>query len=94
MGAKSSVDPRDCGYWVAGTRVSLDSLVDAFREGHTAESPSQFFPVLTLEQVDDAMAYDLANREGVDASLRQQEAYVAQRVQRPSVDPIQGSSRS
>jgi uncharacterized protein (DUF433 family) len=53
MEAKSSVEPRDCGYVVVGTRVSLDSPVNAFWEGHTTESLCQFFPVLTLEQVDD-----------------------------------------
>jgi hypothetical protein len=33
---------------VAGTRVSLDSLLYAFREGHTAETMAQSFPALTL----------------------------------------------
>ena len=36
---------------MAGTRVSLDSVVYAFLGGHTAESIAQSFPVLTLEQV-------------------------------------------
>jgi hypothetical protein len=50
MDAKSYVEQRDGGYWVAGTRVSLDSLIYGFREGHTAESLAQSFPVPTLEQ--------------------------------------------
>jgi uncharacterized protein (DUF433 family) len=74
MGAKPYVEQRDGGYWVAGTRVSLDSLVYAFREGHTAESLAQSFPVLTLEQVYGALTYYLAHREVIDAYLRQQEA--------------------
>lgn len=74
MDAKSYVEYRDGGYWVADTRVSLDSLVYGFREGQTAESLSQSFPVLTLEQVYGAVAYYLANREDVDAYLQQQEA--------------------
>ena len=43
MGAKTYVEYRDVGYWVTGTRVSLDSLVYAFREGQTAESLAQSF---------------------------------------------------
>jgi uncharacterized protein (DUF433 family) len=81
MGVKSYVEQRDGGYWVAGTRVSLDSLVYAFGEGHTAETMAQSFPVLTLEQVYGAIAYYLANREVIDAYLRQQEADFAHLAQ-------------
>jgi len=44
MEAKSHGEQREGDYWVAGTRVSLDSLVYAFREGQTAESLAQSFP--------------------------------------------------
>jgi uncharacterized protein (DUF433 family) len=81
MGVKSYVEQRDGGYWVAGTRVSLDSLVYAFEEGHTAETLAQSFPVLTLEQVYGAIAYYLANREVIDAYLRQDEADFAHLAQ-------------
>ena len=74
MEAKTYVEHREGGYWVTGTRVSLDSLVYAFREGQTAESLAQSFPVLTLEQVYGAIAYYLANRDMIDAYLREQEA--------------------
>jgi hypothetical protein len=57
MEAKSFVEPRDCGYVVVGSRVSLDSPVNAFWEGYTAESLGWFLPVLTLEQVDDYWGY-------------------------------------
>ena len=45
------VEQRDVGYRVAGTRVSLDSIVYAFLAGQTAESIAQSFPILSLEQV-------------------------------------------
>jgi hypothetical protein len=44
--------------------------VYAFREGHTAESLAQSFPVLTLEQVYGAITYYLAHREVIDAYLQ------------------------
>jgi uncharacterized protein (DUF433 family) len=65
------VDQRDGGYWVAGTRVSLDSIVYAFLDGQTAESIAQSFPVLTLEQVYGAIAFYLANRSEIDSYLAQ-----------------------
>ena len=68
------VEQRNGGYYVAGTRVSLDSIVYAFLEGHTAESIQQSFPLLTLEQVYGAITYYLAHREDIDAYLQEQAA--------------------
>lgn len=58
-------------YRVAGTRISLDSLVYAYLNGQTAEAIAQAFSLLTLEQVYGALAYYLAHRETIDAYLRQ-----------------------
>jgi uncharacterized protein (DUF433 family) len=63
------VEQRDDGFWVAGTRVSLDSIVYAFLDGQTAEGVAQSFPVLTLEQVYGAIAFYLANRSEIDTYL-------------------------
>lgn len=64
------VEQRDGGYWVADTRVSLDSIVCAFHAGQTAESIAQMFPVLKLEQVYGAVAFYLAHRELIDEYLK------------------------
>ena len=45
------VEHQDGAYAVAGTRVSLDSIVYLFIEGQSAEAIAQAFPILTLEQV-------------------------------------------
>jgi len=60
---------RDKGYWITGTRVSLDSIVYAFLDGQTPESIAQSFPVLTLEQIYGAIAFYLANRTEIEAYL-------------------------
>jgi uncharacterized protein (DUF433 family) len=73
MAEQAYVGQREGVYWVAGTRVSLDSIVYAFLEGHTAESIQQSFPVLTLEQVYGAITYYLAHREAIEMYLRAQE---------------------
>jgi len=54
-------------YRIAGTRVSLDSLVFLFRDGMSAESMVESYPVLTLEQVHGALAFYLANQPEIDA---------------------------
>ncbi len=65
----------DGGYWVKGTRVSLDSVVYRFLEGLSPESiQADCFPALTLEQVYGAITYYLHNRAGVDAYLRAADA--------------------
>ena len=48
---KTYVEQRDGGYWVAGTRVSLDSLIYAFKRGASLETIRRSFPVLILEEV-------------------------------------------
>ena len=66
------VERRDDGYAVTGSRVSLDSIVYAFVSGESAESISQAFPVLTLEQVYGAITFYLAHRDEIDRYLEQQ----------------------
>jgi uncharacterized protein (DUF433 family) len=48
-------------YRVAGTRISLDSLVYLYREGISPEGMVESYPALTLEQVHGALAYYLAH---------------------------------
>src|SRR5271167_1820035 len=68
-------------YRVAGTRVSLDSLVYLYREGISAEGMVDSYPALTLEQVHGALAYYLANQAEVDAYLARAEAVAAREHQ-------------
>jgi uncharacterized protein (DUF433 family) len=87
--SKPYVEQRDGGYWVAGTRVSLDSIVYAFWAGQTAESIAQAFPVLTLEEVYGAIAFYLANQPAIDAYLEQAKAdFEAMRQASREADPM------
>ena len=72
--AKDYVEQRDGAYWVAGTRVSLDSVVYAFLEGLSPESIVDSFDTLTLEEVYGALAFYLGHRDEIDAYLKQSEA--------------------
>lgn len=72
---KQYVEKRDEGYWVANTRVSLDSIVLAFTDGLSPETiAAEAFPVLTLEQVYGAITYYLAHQEEFDAYLQHADA--------------------
>jgi uncharacterized protein (DUF433 family) len=71
---KQYVEQRDAGFWIAETRISLDSVVYAFLNGESPESMAQDFPLLSLEQVYGAIAFYLANQALVDTYLRESEA--------------------
>jgi len=74
------VEKRDDGYCISGTRVSLDSIVYAFRRGTSPETIKSSFPALTLEQVYGAITYYLSKQAEIDEYLRQsEEAYEAAR---------------
>ena len=68
--AKEYVEQRDSGYYLAGSRVSLDSIVYAFLRGESPEGIAESFPAVSLEQVFGAIAYYLDQREAVEAYLR------------------------
>jgi uncharacterized protein (DUF433 family) len=56
-------------YRIAGTRVSLDSLVYLYREGLSPESMVESYSSLTPEQVHGALAFYLANQSEIDEYL-------------------------
>jgi uncharacterized protein (DUF433 family) len=63
---RAYVETREGGYWIRGTRVSLDSVVVAFLQGLSAETiVTDCYPSLTLEQVYGAIAYYLAHRSSM-----------------------------
>ena len=70
--AKEYIEQRDGNYYVTGTRISLDSIVYAFRRGESPETICQNFELLRLEEVYGAIAYYLANQAGIDAYLDRQ----------------------
>ena len=67
------IEERDGTYWIRGERVSLDSIIYAFKEGLPAETIRDCFPVLTLEQVYGAITYYLAHRAEINEYLRKAE---------------------
>jgi uncharacterized protein (DUF433 family) len=68
------VEQRDGGYYIAGTRIALDSIVLAFKDGESPETILQSFPMAgPLVRVFGAIVFYLENREKVEAYLADQE---------------------
>jgi uncharacterized protein (DUF433 family) len=70
---KEYIEQRDGGYYIAGTRVSLDSSVYAFARGESPETICQNFEVLEREEVYRAIAYYLASQTTHDDYLNRQD---------------------
>lgn len=71
---KTYVESHDDGYWIRGTRISLDSVVYAFKRGASPESIKRSFPLLTLEEIYGAITFYLSHEQEIDAYLAQAEA--------------------
>ena len=77
---KGYVEERDGGYYVAGTRISLDSIVQCFNEGLSPEAILEEFESLTLAQVYGEIAFYLENQAAVDVyRMRQEQRFRAMR---------------
>ena len=73
--SKDYIEECSGGLYVAGTRVSLASVVLQFRQGVSPETILQDFPALrSLENVYGAIAYYLANQSRVDEYLKNLDA--------------------
>jgi len=67
------IDERNGGYYVAGSRVSLDSIVYSFERGASPDTIRNDFPVLKLSQIYGAIAFYLDHQEGVRSYLAAKE---------------------
>jgi uncharacterized protein (DUF433 family) len=61
------IEQRNGGYYVAGSRVSLASIVAQFEEGASPETIRQNFPTLSLERVYGSIAYFLVHQNEVES---------------------------
>ena len=74
--ASPYVEERNGGLYIAGTRVSLDSVLINFRQGSTPEKIVQAFSTLKLFQVYGAIAYYLENEETINGYLVEGERFL------------------
>lgn len=68
------VEQRDGGYYIAGTRIALDSIILAFKRGESPETILQSFPMAgALVRVYGAIIFYLENTDKLEAYLSDQE---------------------
>ncbi len=67
------IEERNGGYYVAGTRISLDSVVYSFKRGNAPERIREQFPLLKLPQIYGALAFYLENQEAIDRYLEEKD---------------------
>jgi len=63
------IEQRNGGYYLADTRVSLDSVVYSFQRGNSPETIRAEYPLLKLSQIYGAVAYYLDHQTAVDRYL-------------------------
>jgi uncharacterized protein (DUF433 family) len=63
------IEQRNGGYYVAGTRISLDSVVYSFNEGQSPEAIQEDFPLLKRSQIYGAIAFYLDHQAEIDKYL-------------------------
>jgi uncharacterized protein (DUF433 family) len=73
--ASPYIEERNGGLYIAGTRVSLDSVIINFQEGASPEDIVQAFSTLKLSQVYGAIAYYLENEETINRYLAEGERF-------------------
>jgi uncharacterized protein (DUF433 family) len=73
---------------VGGTRLTLDTVVDAYDTGATPEQLTESFPPLSLADAYAVITYVLRHRQEVDAYMQRREEQ-AQRV-RAMIEAHQG----
>ena len=67
------VERRDGGYYVSGTRISLDSVVYSFRRGASPEAIQAEYPLLKKAQIYGAIAFYLDHQVEIDEYLERGE---------------------
>jgi len=73
MPTNEYVEVRNGAYYVAGTRIGLDVLVNDFRNGSTAEAIFSAYPAIgSLAKVYGALTFILEHPEEIDAYLQEQ----------------------
>jgi uncharacterized protein (DUF433 family) len=70
------INERNGSYCIAGTRISLDSVVYSFNRGNSPEAIQSEYPLLKLAQIYGAIAFYLDHQAEIDRYLEQSEREV------------------
>src|SRR6266536_1402318 len=85
------VEERGGAYYVAGSRVSLASIIYEYRDGAAPETIRQNFRTLSLEQIHGAIAFYLGHQEQAEAYLLPREEVGGTGALRETRNPLSSS---
>jgi uncharacterized protein (DUF433 family) len=84
----SYVEQTEAGSWrLAGSRVSLDSVIHLHHDGLVPNEIVLQFPSLSIEQVHGAIAFYLHNQEEIDEYFKQQQDRCEQLAKEAEANP-------
>ncbi len=67
------IEERNGGYYIASTRISLDSVVYSFERGESPEAIRERFPLLKPAQIYGAIAFYLDHQSQIRRYLEEKE---------------------
>ncbi len=71
--ATDNIEERNGGYYIAGTRISLDSVVYSLQRGNSPQEIQKEYPLLSLAQINEAVGYYLEHMEAVNRYLEKKQ---------------------
>jgi uncharacterized protein (DUF433 family) len=67
------IEERNGGYYIVGTRISLDSIVYSFERGNLPQAIQKEFPLLRQPQIYGAIAFYLDHQSDIRRYLEEKE---------------------
>jgi uncharacterized protein (DUF433 family) len=84
MPVNEFIEMRGGGYYLVGSRISLDTIAYCLRHGDTVDDILEGFPSLERHEVERVIAYIRMHQAAVDAYLkREEQRYEELRKQNP-----------
>ena len=79
--AREGVERRETGFYIVGSRVPVDRILWEYRNGEDPEAIRSHYPTLSLEQVNEAIAFYERHKEEVKQAMeerrRAEDSYTA-----------------
>src|SRR4051794_28428564 len=88
--SRESVERRETGFYIAGSRVPLDRIIWEYRNGEDPETIRSHYLTLSLEQVNEAIAFYQRHKEEVEQAMEErrhaEDAYTSANPNPPDIE--------
>lgn len=87
--ADQFIERREAGFYIKGSRVPIDRVVQEYRNGEDPATIQSHYPTLSVEQVNGAISYYLNHKDEVDQVIGErrsaEEVYAASHPTPPDI---------